>query len=460
MPTREYSKSLDCEVEFITIGSLRSDDVGDTIVVQDSQNSITRWLGFSIYEDLFKNFMSCEFTILDQDGFFLNRLRTEEVILIRFTTPNLKGYNFKTRTHYFYLYKVDPVVVLNKPAGAFYTIKGISFEYFYNSLRTFSRSYKGKTEDIAKSIYQEYLEPKSQKTVKKTFRTGRPTKNEMKFTFPYVNPIDAINHLASVSVDSQNHDVCNYVFFENKEGFNFTSITELIDTPRKVHKYTTTRTMSEPFTNYGAYFDKTIAVTPVKTSDKIIDTLDGVWGEYFAEFDLLYKSFKPFAAKQEGVAGGDVYGKRYLDYFPKTNHLNKKPLLSKENEVFKNPLGRNRVCFTNKALYSDEGADGSAQMFQTHEEEYSFQRRSMMQQINGFSVEMTVPGNSEITVGDIVELDTVIYRTSDKDKYLSGKYLVTAVHHLVTIKEYKTIVTISRDSLISDDFDDSTTAGA
>ena len=83
----------------------------------------------------------------------------------------------------------------------------------------------------------------------------------------------------------------------------------------------------------------------------------------------------------------------------------------------------------------------------------------MMQQINAFSVEIIVPGNSEITVGDIMELDTVIYRTSDKDKYLSGRYLVTSVHHLITNGNYTSIVTISRDSLKSDDFDDETDAG-
>lgn len=458
---REYARSLDFEIDYITVGSLKKDDVGDTVIIHSGDT--IRWSAVSIYEDLFQNFMTCEIVILDQDGFFLNRFRTEEVIVIKYKTPDLTGYNFESRTHYFYLYKIDPVLILNKPYGALYTIKGVSFEYFYNSLRTFSKAYgPEKTEDIVKKIYTEFLEAKTSRTVRKELKVGRPTKHEMKFTFPYLNPVDAINHLASVSIDSKNPDICNYVFFENKDGFNFISITELIENPRKTHRYVTKKVMDKPFTDFATYFNNTITVKPIKTGDKIIDTLDGVHGEYFAEFDLLYKSYRPYISGG-GQQGQGTYGKRYLDYFPKTKHLNNVPLLSRENEIFKYPLGRNRVCFTNAALYdsSKELANNKREwtLYDTHEGEYSFQRRSMMQQMNAFTVEITVPGNSDITVGDILLLDTVIYRTEDRDKYLSGKYLVTAVNHIIALDGYKTVVTISRDSLVSDDFDDSTDPG-
>lgn len=461
MSSRTYSKALDFEIESIQIASLRKDDVGDDVIIH--HGDISRWLGISIYEDLFRNFMTCEIFISDQDGFFLNRFRTDEVIVIKFTTPDLEGYEFEPRLHYFYLYKIDPVVIVKKPPGAFYVLKGVSFEHFYNTLRTFSKSYKGKTHEIATKIYKEHLLAKSNKTIQKSFTCGRPTKHDMMFTFPYVNPVDAINHLASVSVDSVNPDICNYVFFENKNGFNFTSITELIEKPRKIHKYVTSIPFQpgETLFDFAKHYNKTIKIVPLKSGDKVIDTLDGVHGEYFAEYDIVYKTYKPFLTKEKGK--GSVEGKRYLNYFPKTTHLNKQPLLSKENILFENPLGRNRVCFTNGALFSEEKklspTESEWKLYETHEGEYSFQRRSMMQQINGFTVEVTVPGNSEITVGDIFELDSAVYRTDDPDKYLRGRYLVTAVNHYMTISQYTTVVTISRDSIVSNDFDDETEAG-
>jgi predicted ATPase len=84
----------------------------------------------------------------------------------------------------------------------------------------------------------------------------------------------------------------------------------------------------------------------------------------------------------------------------------------------------------------------------------------MMQQINTFSVELTVSGNSEITVGDIVEYDGSIYNTVEKDRYISGKYLVTAVNHFISRDGYKSIVTISRDSVLSDGSEPDATPGA
>ena len=122
-----------------------------------------------------------------------------------------------------------------------------------------------------------------------------------------------------------------------------------------------------------------------------------------------------------------------------------------------------KVCFTNKALYSEKQTlqDGKIEwkLYETHEEEYSFQRRSMMQQINTFSVELTVPGNSDITVGDIIDYDGSIYNTEEKDRYISGKYLVTAVNHFITRDGYKSVVIISRDSIISDGSEPDVRAG-
>ena len=63
------------------------------------------------------------------------------------------------------------------------------------------------------------------------------------------------------------------------------------------------------------------------------------------------------------------------------------------------------------------------------------------------------------TVGDIVDLKSAIYRTTSDEKYLSGKYLVAAVNHMVTLSKYVTIVTLSRDSMASVEFADDTKGG-
>ena len=226
------------------------------------------------------------------------------------------------------------------------------------------------------------------------------------------------------------------------------------------HVNITTNVVIGSFMDYRAHFDKTISALTKRTGDKIIDTLDGVYGEEFMDFDILYKTATVFFGQSADKSDASrkttklIRGKRYEDEFKKTKHLNEFPLLSSDVDLFDHPLGRNRICFSNKALYSEkiQLKDGSEEweLYETHEEEYSFQRRSMMQQINTFTMELTVPGNSDITVGDIIEYDGIIYKTEDKDKFLSGRYLVAAVNHYINGEGYRCIITVSRDSITSD----------
>ena len=85
-------------------------------------------------------------------------------------------------------------------------------------------------------------------------------------------------------------------------------------------------------------------------------------------------------------------------------------------------------------------------MYQTHEGEYSFSRRSQMQQINLFTVQITVPGNSRISVGDTISLNASIYR-SGSGTFLGGKYLVISVAHKIVPAGYQSIVTLAKDGV-------------
>lgn len=468
---REYSKPLDYVIDYIGISSTKTDDA-EVLVLHEDSKDIMRWNAINIYEDIFRNFMSCEIAILDQDGGFLDRIRTEEIITIKFRTPGREP-----RTHYFYLYKVNPIIPLDKIMGAQYVIHGISVEFFSNSLRAFSKSYSGKTEDIAGEIYTEFLLQKG-RLVKQLHRgnyNDSETKHEMKFSFPYVNPIEAINHLASVSVNNRNPNACNYVFYENRDGFWYTCLEEIFRNPnfssgkatRRTHSYTSSQTLTESYLDFSKYFFNTIRVEPQNTGDKIVDTIDGVYGEYFSEFDLFYKKYTPFVNPNKGDTSYlevEAEGKRYLDYFPKTAHADTglQPLLSKDNGIFHYPLGRNRVCFTNGALYSQAIKDRRNpskitewKLYDTHEGEYSFQRRSQMQQINLFTVQITVPGNTDITVGDSVNLNASIYR-SGSGQFIGGKYLVIAVTHKIIPAGYQSVVTLGRDGVRYRDFDTKT----
>lgn len=459
MSEREYRKPLDFIVDFCAITSTKSGD-STSLVIHDDSKDIMRWNAINIYEDIFRNFMSCQVAILDQDGGFLDRIRTEEIITIKFRTPGKAP-----RTHHFYLYKVNPIIPLDKIMGAEYIVHGISVEFFNNSLRAFSRSYFDKTENIVAKIYDEYLKSSAGLVKPLNIPNDSKTKYQMKFSFPYVNPIEAINHLASVSINEKNPNACNYLFYENKDGFWYTCLEEMFKSKRGDYLYNSSQTLLESYLLFENHLDKTVRVEVQNTGDKIVDTIDGVYGEYFSEFDLLYKKYKPYVnpnKKDTDYLEVKAEGKRYLDYFDKTTHVEPKmkPLISKENEIFHYPLGRNRVCFTNGALYSDQVKNASGQvtgwkLYETYEGEYSFNRRSQMQQINLFTLEVTVPGNSDITVGDVCRITAPIYRNGN-GKFIDGRYLVAAVTHKIVPSGYQTVMNLARDGIVVQDFDTKT----
>ena len=63
---------------------------------------------------------------------------------------------------------------------------------------------------------------------------------------------------------------------------------------------------------------------------------------------------------------------------------------------------------------------------------------------------MSIPGDPGITAGRTIRFNILSLNPSDKrelDKFYAGKYLVTAVRHLIQVPNiYQTILEISKDS--------------
>ena len=84
-------------------------------------------------------------------------------------------------------------------------------------------------------------------------------------------------------------------------------------------------------------------------------------------------------------------------------------------------------------------------------------RISQLSQYNTIQVEFTAPGDSAREVGDLIYISypsekSEIHDTGNfrEHKYYSGKYLVTALRHKITQKEYEIIVEASKDSYLSE----------
>jgi len=88
-----------------------------------------------------------------------------------------------------------------------------------------------------------------------------------------------------------------------------------------------------------------------------------------------------------------------------------------------------------------------------HSEEWKPKRRPHMEQLNSFEVEISIIGDSEIQVGDVVELliptsDVVEGQANIYSGIMSGRYLVTAITHSLGLTDYSQKLILNKESLV------------
>ena len=84
-------------------------------------------------------------------------------------------------------------------------------------------------------------------------------------------------------------------------------------------------------------------------------------------------------------------------------------------------------------------------------------RISQQRQIESVRIQIEVPGDSAREVGDLIYFSHPSDEAEDKQsgitkehKYLSGRYLITALRHKITGEEYTMIIEASKDSYLSE----------
>jgi hypothetical protein len=86
-----------------------------------------------------------------------------------------------------------------------------------------------------------------------------------------------------------------------------------------------------------------------------------------------------------------------------------------------------------------------------HEETVLY-RQSLLSQITSMNILLECHGDTNVKVGQIIEFAAIAKESTkgnDKyeDDYLRGRYLVTAIKHVINDRSHRMTITISRDSL-------------
>lgn len=387
----------------------------------------------NIYQDINEHYLQCDVIIHDAQA-LINSIEGDpggfnggEVLAIRYKS---KSDDLKYKTHLFGIYTVSDRNRLDD-SNETYNLECISAEAYRSSNKTISRAFGYPNGNLiskmVESIINEQIYDSQIQDLYRNYRgvTGSrvkksvvisPTVGLQSFIIPNMTPDDAIDFLA-FQADCDNH-IPYYIFYEDSDGFNFRDINSLVQkTPRETYTFISTNVEdTEPDEEVAIRdFQKIISYEVMNQSNILKNAQTGLYRSKTINIDILTKK------KSE-------YNYDYSKEFSRFNTLQKYQI---PGSIEGTPI---------QWMYQSRTGHDQNKLFTT---ELPLPKRinntvarktSFMRHITNVSVNVTVPGNSEMLAGDVVYLNipnptNIKDSFGKKDKYLSGKYLVTRVRH-------------------------------
>lgn len=389
-------------------------------------------IDINIFEDMNSPTISGNITLNDaQDLVNLMPFIGEEKLLITFKTPSMTDENALFEQA-FYIYKMSDRIYTAERAVQ-YTLHFISFEAVRDLNSKISKGFAGQIDTVVEKLLKSELSTEKPLVVEKT-------KNSIIYVSNYWTPFTNINYLAKRSVSNTN-GAANFVFFENNKAFNFVSIDSLLEKESKA-EYIYDNASRSPSGNGGSSarnVGKALSRITSYSIDTAFDYMQrvqsGMYKSRLITHELITKTY-------------NIQTLNYADEFSKHNHLNPHPMstLGLPSKSFSFLAVEPRALET----YNNFKSDGMKNWY--------LQNIMQMNEINAYTMDMTVPGRSDLTVGDII--DVYIYRNTPMtqkdteeqllDKTFSGRYLITSLCHTLNREKHEIHMTVIKDSLIID----------
>ena len=415
----------------------------------------------NIFEDIFNNFLTGNITVADAwDLPMLYPLIGEEFLEISFKRPGTKNqgtsnaaespdYRYGFEEQIRYLVETESFVMkfrvikmtdrkLVRDRAQSYTLHFTSEEFISNKKNKFRKSYIDTLySDMVKDVYDTFL------------NKGKPiviesTMYEQDFVFSNWTPSQCVNIVAARSI-ANGRSGSNYVFFETVAGFNFVSLEKLFEAkeketllyqPANIMITPPNRPIDEEVRNiyefdYVDYFDVVSNLQHGMYAAKLltVDPIRRIYEEYDFDYAKEFDRFKHLEKNKVCTDGLDAMGEPYMARF----------------DLLMTNKDHDKVDW----IVSREPGIKPTQL-----EFYVLQRQSQMQQLNNVRIAVTVPGNTERHAGDVIAFALPNAMGSpimwdEPEKYLSGRYLISAIRHRIEANGYHQDIELVKDSFLS-----------
>ena len=390
----------------------------------------------NIYESLTNKTISGNIVITDAQNVpnHLPLTGFENIEFKLFTPGTSRAFDFTAETgHPMHIYKISDRQGLN-PRTQIYVLHFTSKEMITNEQVKVSKSFSDTIDNTVLKIFRNELN--SNKTL-----ILEETKGVRKFVMPRIRPFEAIDML-SKSAESKKHQTPGMLFFENAIGFHFKSYESLLASTDTIARPVVALYKSQPANIRDGKGNrdviKEMQTVQSFTINSQFDTLknlrNGVYNSRVVTHDSFNKTFteidfdylteyeKSHHTEHDGQ-GSKTDAKGIMPFY---NY-------NKGNTFSDYPEGTLYFMSDTQKIHNTTENGKDAEIIPKH--------LSQRLAFESFNISLDVPGFTGVSCGDLISFEMPAYEPAgkdnhfDNDPYLSGRYLIKAIRHKVSITD-------------------------
>lgn len=379
----------------------------------------------NIFEDIFSPSVTGQLVMSDSRNLIGTLpIIGEETLEIKLTTPTFPSSIAKV----FRVTGVTDKMVTGAQAAQAYILHFCSQEAVTDMTTLVYKSFEGKIDEVVSEIFDDYIGAKLDVLTQ--------TKNKVKFVSPGWTPFRCLNWLASKSLPVDGKS-CNFMFWETHKKYYWGSLETIFKNGAIVDTYTykpnNVRTTAER--DIAREMLITDKVDTVKSIDHVKNHTSGYLANQLVELDLMGKKYE----KIDYI---------HVDKFNEYTHMEPGSRPFFDTNTVKNAASNIRYYPKHMKLFDDFEENVNEVYRDIHGN-----RLSHMLELDNFKLNISVPGRTDIEVGQMIELKYPKIEPKDNtdkyadglDKNYSGRYLITGIRHQVNVARHKMILELTKD---------------
>ena len=426
----------------------------------------------SVYENIFRPALTATMVLVDSHNMpYKLPIVGEETVDIDISLTGFsdgqdsEAYSIKPPPMHVNSLSARSILDPKQPKAQRFSLELVSETYMSNLHSKVSKSYNNdKISNIVNDIYYKYLyDDKQGLSVEETERTER-------VIIPNLRPFEAIAWLCKRAIPNKSSGV-NYVYYETMRGSFFVSLNSLVVKP-EIFTFVYRARIDDPtgVENASAGIIKIQDYKFIKQFDKQQNTKRGVYASKLITHDKVTKKITQFEyggfnewfsfnhcgdypplsnseveTRSASVARTSHAPSSEVNAYPTTDEKNLNNMIDSKIEFYPK----------HDQMYAQNAND----LYNNQVERWKLRRNAHIGIYDCTTILLEVSGNSAIRVGQIVTVILPSPETTSKDKksdvaddkYLSGKYMVTAIQHIFSRgKEkvaYNMKIEVSKDGL-------------